>query len=172
MSEGSPGHFLLTPRFQILPLPETELRKVVGLTPVGSTRGSFLRLCLYHSVNNMVFHLKITRLKLFTIFIYVILRKSFTYRHSYRNSVQEVKIVKRLSLPRVSYSSKNQKVVGSTPIGNTRSSFSLRMPVLFTKLYHLSLHFSKELFLIWSLSKSKHEPPARLIFQHTCTYGP
>lgn len=87
--------------------PETELRKVVGLTPVGSTRGSFLRLCLYHSVNNMIFHLKITRLKLFTIFIYVIFRKSFTYRHSYRNSVQEVKIVKRLSLPRVSYSSKN-----------------------------------------------------------------
>ena len=104
---GSPGHFLLTPRFQILPLPETELRKVVGLTPIGSTRGSFLRLCLYHSVNNMIFHLKITRLKLFTIFIYVILRKSFTYRHSYRNSVQEGKIVKRLSLPRVSYSSKN-----------------------------------------------------------------
>ena len=75
-----PWAFSSHPEFQILPLPETELRKVVGLTPVGSTRGSFLRLCLYHSVNNMIFHLKITRLKLFTIFIYVILRRSFAFR--------------------------------------------------------------------------------------------
>ena len=110
MSEGSPAHFLPTSRFQILPLPGTELRKVVGLTPVESTRGSFLRLCLYHSVNNMIFHLKITRLKLFAIFIYVILRRSFTYRHSYGNSVQEVKIVKRPSLPRVSFSSKIRRL--------------------------------------------------------------